>query len=108
MTLGRTHRISGVHADPANAGSADRLDDKFHRARLNLRRAAVFAVLDLEPSIANAPGAKPLAITNGVIEFENVSFGYAGPRRGPSDTIRHQLRGAPGASDRNCRAAGQR
>ena len=47
-------------------------------ARASTCGGRLFAVLDLEPSIANAPNAKPLAITNGVIKFENVSFGYVG------------------------------
>jgi ATP-binding cassette, subfamily B, multidrug efflux pump len=47
-------------------------------ARASTCGGRLFSVLDLEPSIANAPAAKPLAITNGIIKFEDVSFGYAG------------------------------
>jgi ATP-binding cassette subfamily B protein len=38
----------------------------------------LFAVLDLEPDIADKPGAPDLVITEGVLRFENVSFRYAG------------------------------
>ena len=36
----------------------------------------VFAVLDIEPEIADAPGAKPLSIAGGEIRFDNVRFSY--------------------------------
>ena len=38
----------------------------------------LFAVLDLEPPIRDGDGAKPLEVTDGVLEFEDVSFAYAG------------------------------
>ncbi|MCI0774433.1 MAG: ABC transporter ATP-binding protein, partial [Chloroflexi bacterium] len=38
----------------------------------------LFSVLDLEPDIQDKPGAKDLEITEGVLEFHNVSFGYEG------------------------------
>jgi len=37
----------------------------------------VFEVLDIEPTIRDRPGAKPLRITGGEIRFDSVSFGYA-------------------------------
>src|SRR6185437_715776 len=37
----------------------------------------VFAVLDIEPTIRDAPGAKPLAIRGGEIRFDGVRFRYA-------------------------------
>ena len=37
----------------------------------------VFEVLDIEPTIRDRPGAKPLRITGGQISFDSVSFGYA-------------------------------
>lgn len=37
----------------------------------------VFEVLDLEPAIADAEDAVPIALTHGVLRFENVSFAYA-------------------------------
>lgn len=46
----------------------------------------LFAVLDLEPEIADKPGARDLAISEGVLRFENVSFRYQGdPRNVISD-----------------------
>ena len=45
-------------------------------ARASTCGGRLFAVLDLEPSIADRPGAKPLAITQGVLRFENVDFQY--------------------------------
>jgi len=38
----------------------------------------LFVVLDLEPTIAERAGARPLEIADGVVRFENVSFGYEG------------------------------
>ncbi len=38
----------------------------------------LFAVLDLVPEIQDKPDAKDLKITDGVLEFHNVSFGYEG------------------------------
>jgi len=37
----------------------------------------VFEVLDIEPTIRDRPGAKPLCICGGEIRFDSVSFGYA-------------------------------
>jgi ATP-binding cassette, subfamily B, bacterial len=36
----------------------------------------VFAVLDVEPDIQDAPGARPLAVSRGAIRLECVTFGY--------------------------------
>lgn len=38
----------------------------------------LFEVLDDEPVIADAPGARPLVIREGVLRFEDVAFDYAG------------------------------
>ena len=38
----------------------------------------LFSMLDIEPSIKNAPDAKDLIVSNGKIEVENVSFSYDG------------------------------
>ena len=38
----------------------------------------LFAVLDLQPEIADKPGSKDLEITEGVLRFEHVDFRYAG------------------------------
>src|SRR5439155_27014843 len=37
----------------------------------------VFDVLDIEPTIRDRPGPKPLRITGGAIRFDSVSFAYA-------------------------------
>jgi len=38
----------------------------------------VFEIIDAEPEIVDAPGAKPLTAVKGDVEFRNVSFSYAG------------------------------
>lgn len=45
-------------------------------ARATSSGGRVFEVLDLEPEIADAPGAQPLAPTQGVLRFEHVDFAY--------------------------------
>ena len=45
-------------------------------ARATSSGARLFEVLDLEPEIADAPNAKPLAPSKGVLRFESVDFGY--------------------------------
>lgn len=45
-------------------------------ARATSSGARLFEVLDLEPEIADSPGAQPLQPSRGVLRFENVSFGY--------------------------------
>ncbi len=45
-------------------------------ARATSSGARVFEVLDMEPEIADAPGARPLAPTRGVLKFDNVGFAY--------------------------------
>ncbi|MEQ8823699.1 MAG: ABC transporter ATP-binding protein [Filomicrobium sp.] len=37
---------------------------------------SLYGLLDEAPKVVDRPGAKPLAIQNGAIRFENVSFGY--------------------------------
>jgi ATP-binding cassette subfamily B protein len=49
-------------------------------ARATSSGARLFEILDLEPDIADAPGAKPLAPTRGVLRFEHVDFGYVGKK----------------------------
>jgi subfamily B ATP-binding cassette protein MsbA len=41
----------------------------------------VFAVLDIEPTVRDAPGAKALAVTGGEIRFEHVHFSYGSAKR---------------------------
>ncbi|WP_374453632.1 ABC transporter ATP-binding protein [Phenylobacterium sp.] len=45
-------------------------------ARATSSGARLFEVLDLEPGIADAPGAKPLAPGAGTLRFENVDFAF--------------------------------
>jgi ATP-binding cassette subfamily B multidrug efflux pump len=46
-------------------------------ARATSSGARLFEVLDLEPDIADAPNAQPLAPAKGVLRFEHVDFSYA-------------------------------
>lgn len=56
----------------------------------------VFAILDSEPSVQDAPDAKHLGHSDGLIEFDNVTFRYAG---GVSDAVANlNLRIEPGKS----------
>lgn len=45
-------------------------------ARASISGARVFEVLDLEPAVIDKPDAAPLALPDGVLRFENVSFAY--------------------------------
>jgi ATP-binding cassette subfamily B protein len=45
-------------------------------ARAFVSGTRVFDLLDLDPIVSDAPDAKPLKLTEGVIRFENVSFAY--------------------------------
>ena len=47
-------------------------------ARASTCGARLFAVLDLEPPIRDREDVRPLAVTDGVLEFEDVSFAYPG------------------------------
>ena len=47
-------------------------------ARASTCGARLFAVLDLEPPIRDRDGAKAMEITDGVLQFEDVSFAYPG------------------------------
>ena len=47
-------------------------------ARATTCGARLLAVLDLEPPIHDREGATPLEVTDGVLEFDDVSFAYAG------------------------------
>jgi len=47
-------------------------------ARGSATGGRLFAVLDIDPDIQDKPNAKPLEITEGTLEFHNVSFGYEG------------------------------
>ncbi|MGZ0189221.1 MAG: ABC transporter transmembrane domain-containing protein, partial [Alphaproteobacteria bacterium] len=65
-------------------------------ARASTCGGRLFAVLDLVPSIANARDAQPLEVTEGVVKFENVSFGYAGERKGASTLTGISFEARPG------------
>jgi ATP-binding cassette subfamily B protein len=45
-------------------------------ARATSSGTRLFEVLDLEPEVRDAPDAKPLQLTEGVLRFEDVSFAY--------------------------------
>jgi ATP-binding cassette subfamily B protein len=47
-------------------------------ARASTCGARLFAVLDLEPEIAERADAAPIELTDGTVRFENVSFAYPG------------------------------
>lgn len=47
-------------------------------ARATSAGSRLFEVLDLAPEIVDAPGARPLRPTQGVLRFENVGFAYGG------------------------------
>lgn len=47
-------------------------------ARASTCGARIFEILDLEPEIRDRDGAGDLRVTDGVLRFENVSFGYPG------------------------------
>lgn len=44
----------------------------------------LFEILDREPAVGERPGAPPLAIGDGTLRFENVSFRYHGDPAGPN------------------------
>lgn len=58
------------------------LVNSFARASTTGRR--LFAVLDLVPTIADSPGAKPLEIKDSHVRYENVSFAYGGADSPPA------------------------
>lgn len=47
-------------------------------ARASTCGARLFAVLDLDPPICDAPDAKPVDVSDGTLKFEDVSFAYRG------------------------------
>jgi len=63
-------------------------------ARTSTCGARVFALLDLEPAVRDAPDAPDLNITQGELRFENVSFAY------PSDPAHRVLNGISFAARR--------
>jgi len=53
-------------------------------ARATSSGTRVFEILDMAPLIDDAPQARPLVITDGVLRFENVSFSYEGAEGPPA------------------------
>ena len=53
-------------------------------ARASTCGGRLFAVLDLEPAVAERPGARPLALRDGTVRFEDVEFAYGGPGSPPA------------------------
>ena len=47
-------------------------------ARASSCGARLFAILDLEPAVRDAEGAKPLVVADGTLRFEDVGFAYGG------------------------------
>ena len=52
-------------------------------ARASTCGSRLFALLDLDIAIKDAPDAKPLTVTDGMLRFENVGFSYPGPEKRP-------------------------
>ncbi|MFW8646073.1 ATP-binding cassette domain-containing protein [Rhizobium beringeri] len=50
-------------------------------ARASTCGSRLFALLDLDIAIKDAPDAKELNLTDGVLRFENVSFAYPGSEK---------------------------
>ena len=53
-------------------------------ARASTCGGRLFAVLDLEPDVADRPDARPLELSDGVVRFDNVRFAYGGPDSPPA------------------------
>ena len=72
-------------------------------ARATTCGSRLFEILDLEPTIADKPGAKPLAPTAGTLRFEHVDFAYD-----PGKPILHDIsfEVAPGPDAGHRRPAG--
>jgi ATP-binding cassette subfamily B protein len=45
-------------------------------ARAHSAGERIFEILDAESAVVDAPGAKPIEVTQGAVEFDAVSFGY--------------------------------
>jgi len=57
---------------------------------------SMYALLDEKPAVVDRPGAKPLTIAAGALEFDHVSFSYGGAK-GPS-AVRDVSLSVPGGS----------
>lgn len=58
-------------------------------ARATSSGSRLFEVLDLAPEVRDAPDARPLALTRGVLRFEDVSFRYPGQDPGAPPALDH-------------------
>ena len=67
-------------------------------ARASTCGGRLFNVLDIEPSIANKPGAKDLVITEGVLRFEDVDFQYPALARDERTLTGISLEARPGTT----------
>lgn len=65
-------------------------------ARASTCGGRLFNVLDLEPAIADRPGARPLRVTDGVVRFEHVDFRYPTAARNARVLTRIDLEARPG------------
>jgi len=45
-------------------------------ARAHSAGERIFDILDVESAVVDAPGAQPIDVTSGAVEFDDVSFGY--------------------------------
>lgn len=62
-------------------------------ARASTCGSRLFAVLDLEPAVRDAPDARPLDLSDAAVRFENVSFAYGGPGAPPAlDGVSFEVR----------------
>jgi len=61
-------------------------------ARATSSGSRLFEVLDLEPEIADAPGARPLSAPQGVLRFEGVGFRYRADGRAVLTDISFEVR----------------
>ena len=62
-------------------------------ARASTCGARLFAVLDMEPAVRDRQGARPLAIAEGTVRFENVTFAYDNREAAPVlDRISFEVR----------------
>ncbi|WP_374574266.1 ABC transporter ATP-binding protein [Phenylobacterium sp.] len=61
-------------------------------ARATSSGARLFEILDLEPEIADAPDARPLAPARGVLRFEHVDFAYDPGRKKVLSDIDFEVR----------------
>ena len=69
----------------------------------------IYELLDEKPTVVDRPGARPLAVAQGTIVFDNVSFGYAtaAGTLGGQQLLAHRARAARRRRWSAARAAGK-